>query len=394
MSAQNCRLNADVGFTVKDRYCNFVLFFLISIRIVRQSFIICIYFPKQKEQRMDLEEKHSKYIFDHLTAISSTSALCDYRNFICVTADRHTEHIYVVKEGHYDSIKLFIFSMSGTIVKEFIQEGLRYPLGIAFHQNNLYITLLNAPFLVHLKLTDDLDLKKIKSREDIGSGLNHKFNKFGQFRRVAVATNGDVFVTELERNRIQILDRDLNYKSKISHYSIINPVDVKVKGDEVFILSFNLLYYRYCILVFNQMGHKLRSVIFLGLNKHVSRFHWKHFSKSPFHYPVFCLDSNGNFIINDVETDIIKFFTEKGTLFQKFGKSGVDPGMFSSITGLILTTNQKLVVVSMIGQFKLDIFLCLILNVYTSYSIFCPMLLEILLCTCGELQSLNIIINC
>ena len=74
--------------------------------------------------------------------------------------------------------------------------------------------------------------------------------------------------------------------------------------------------------------------------------------------PAFCLDCNENFVISDVETGGINFFTKEGVLFQKLGKLGQDPGMFDAITGLTLTSNHKLVVVSMLGDFIIQIFSC------------------------------------
>ena len=174
----------------------------------------------------------------------------------CVTADPSTEQI-CVGEHFGESIRVSIFSKSGNIVKRFLQKGLRHPKGIAIHQDNLYITLLAEPFLVHFKVINDLHL--IRSKEDIGSDVDSKFNQL----RLAVSNSGDVFVTDLCRHRIQILDGDLNYKRQISHYSMVLPCDVKLTADEVFVLCLNPLHSRYCILVFSQIGFKLRSIILI-----------------------------------------------------------------------------------------------------------------------------------
>ena len=293
------------------------------------------------EQLLNFEDNHSNYIFNHLTVVPSTGTSDEYPlHPVCVTTDPYTEHIYVGGLGA-DCLRVFILSESGNVVNRFIQKGLCYPKGIAIHQDNLYITLLAEPFLVHFKVADDLHL--VRSKEDIGSGIDSKFNKL----RLAVSNNGDVFVTDLCRHRIQILDGDLNYKRQISHYSMINPCDVKLTADEVFVLCLNPLHSRYCILVFNLMGFKLRSIILRGLSE-----------PDPFHYPVFCLDSYGDFITNDVKTNEVKFFSKEGTLLQKLGKYGRGPGLFMHITGLTLTTNHKLIVVSMFTVFKLQIFSC------------------------------------
>ena len=121
------------------------------------------------------------------------------------------------------------------------------------------------------------------------------------------------------------------------------PCDVKLTADEVFVLCLNPLHSRYCILVFNQMGFKLRSIILRGLSQQSSES-W--ISINPIPYPAFCLDRNGNFILNDVRTGEVKFFTTEGTLFQNLEKFCVDPNeIFHSITGLALTANHKLFVV-------------------------------------------------
>ena len=141
---------------------------------------------------------------------------------------------------------------------------------------------------------------------------------------------------------------------------MILPCDIKLTADEVFVLNLNPLHSRCCILVFNQKGLKLRSIIPRGLNI---------FSRlSHFPFPVFCLNSFGNFIISDRTSNEVKFFSKEETLFQKFGEFGVDPGMFNTITGLSLTANHKLVVVTMWGEYKLQIFLFnLKYNFFTSF---------------------------
>ena len=293
---------------------------------------------------MDFKEEHDDYNFDHLAIIEIPSSMSHNIMPICADTDPYAKHIYIAARVSNEYICVFIISESGNIEKKLNRKGLWTPLAIAIHQDNLYMTILEAPFLVHFKVADHLRL--IRSKEAIRSPVD----KFKHLRRLAVSNNGDVFVTDFDRHRIQILDGSLNYKRQISHYSMVNPCDVKVTPDEVFVLSLNPLHSRYCILVFNQLGFKLRSIIFRGL-EYCS-------SENPSIFPSFCLD-NGNFIINDVETDQVKFFTKDGTLFQKLGKSGTrDPGMFSFITGVTLTANHKLVVVSMFGNFEVQIFSC------------------------------------
>ena len=325
------------------RACSLLYFFDKTYFSLYSQFFFL--FSNQMEQLRNFEEKHNKYIFNHLTVSPSGARSWDTFHPTCVTSDPYTEHIYV---GEYGAgyLRMSILSESGDIVNQFIQIGFGFPLGIAIHQNNLYITLLETPFLVHFKVADDLHL--IRSKEDIASDVDE--NK--QLRKLAVSNSGDVFVTDSYRHRLQILDGELNYKRQISHYSMRRPCDVKLTADEVFVLCLNPLHARSCILVFNQMGFKLRSIIPRALSE-------PKFSRIIFPYPVFCLDSYGNFIINDIKTGEVKFFTKEGTLFQKLGKSGNAPRLFDYITGLTLTANHKLIVLSMYGYFNVQIFSCI-----------------------------------
>ena len=283
------------------------------------------------------------YLFNHLIAIQSYDTVPKLLDFpLCVTADPHTNRIYVV-DGLALYMCVLIYSESGEFVNLFLEKGLRYPISIAIHQDNIYITLSETPFLVHFKVFAN-GLHLIRSKEDMGSNVD----KSCHVRKLAVSNNGDVFVTDFGEHNIQVFDGELHYKRQISHYSMVNPIDVKLTADEVFVLCFNSLHPHHCIIAFNQMGNKLRSIILRGLEFYQS--------ENPFPFPVFCLDSIGNFIISDVKTNEVKFFTKEGTLFQKFGEFGEDPGMFNTIAGLTLTANRKLVVVSMWGEYKLQIF--------------------------------------
>ena len=152
---------------------------------------------------MNFEDNHNNYLFNHLTVSPSTGARCEYPlQPVCVTTDPYTEHIYALEFGD-DCLRVFILSESGIIENRFLQKGLGFPHEIAIHQDNLYIALSRKPFLVHFKVTNRLRL--IRNKEDIGSGIEN--NK--HLRRLAVSTNGEVFVAEYFKHRLQILDGNL-----------------------------------------------------------------------------------------------------------------------------------------------------------------------------------------
>ena len=97
---------------------------------------------------MAFEEEHDDYTFEHLTIRTISFSFSSNIIPICAATDSYPENIYVSR-GNYDHLYVSIISESGNIVKEFKRKGLLWtPLGIAIHQDNLYITLLENPFLV------------------------------------------------------------------------------------------------------------------------------------------------------------------------------------------------------------------------------------------------------
>ena len=69
----------------------------------------------------------------------------------------------------------------------------------------------------------------------------------------------------------------------------------------------------------------------------------------------FCLDVAENIIISDFSAHRIQIFSKEGNLINTIGERG-QPGMFYHPTGLALTKELSLVVVSINANFTLQIF--------------------------------------
>ena len=72
----------------------------------------------------------------------------------------------------------------------------------------------------------------------------------------------------------------------------------------------------------------------------------------------FCLDAAENIIISDYSAHIIQIFSKEGNLINTIGEFGHQPGMLYLPTGLALTKELSLVVVSHNDNFNLQIFSC------------------------------------
>ena len=72
----------------------------------------------------------------------------------------------------------------------------------------------------------------------------------------------------------------------------------------------------------------------------------------------FCLDAAGNIIISDYSDHRIQIFSKEGNLINTIGEEGEQPRMLYYPTGLALTKDLSLVVVSLNDNFTLQIFSC------------------------------------
>ena len=198
----------------------------------------------------------------------------------------------------------------------------------------MYVTDMEDHSLFHFRVEEKL--RFVARFRGKGSGIG----QFNDPRQLAVSTNGDIFVILFKSEQIQILNSNLHYKRHISHHSMVQPIDVKLTPDEVFVLC----YYSPCVKVFSYTGRLMRSLITLGgIGMQVN-------------YPTFfCLDTDRNILLSDHTAHQIKIFSKEGTLLHTLGKYGREPGMHTYSQGIALTSNLKLVIVSSNRNYGLQI---------------------------------------
>ena len=121
------------------------------------------------------------------------------------------------------------------------------------------------------------------------------------------------------------------------------PRDIKLTPDEVFVLC----ELSPSILVFSHAGEKIRSLITQGGGG---------MQIGPADF--FCLDKQQNFLISDYGNEQVRIFSKEGTHLHSIGQPGHEVGMFKSPRGIVLTKNQKLIIVSENPNFRLQIFSC------------------------------------
>ena len=247
-------------------------------------------------------------------------------------------HIFVAEGSISGShARISEFSEKGEFLTTFTHQDLRSPYGIATHGDFMYVTDVLVHAVFKFKMETDFPLVAIQGTE--GSQIG----EFNQPTSLTVSTHGDVYVTDYSNNRVQVLNSSLQHLRTLTEQLIKSPRDVKLTADEVYVLCKD----NPCIHVFSHAGERLRSLLSRGEQMQVSTSFY------------FCLDAEENIIISDRDTHQIKIFSKEGNHIRTIGAEGEEPGMFYQPTGLALTKDLSIVVVSYSGNFRLRIFSCL-----------------------------------
>ena len=251
-----------------------------------------------------------------------------------VAIDENTGYIYVTD---WFGSRVSVFSETGDFLNTFSHQDMNSPWGIALHRDNIYVTdpLSNSVF--HFKME-----QQICHVATFGSGIGSSDGQLNSPRGLTVSIDGDVFVADLKKHRIKILNQSLRFKRHVTHQSMNYPRDVKLTRDEIYILC----YRSPCVLVLSHAGEMNRSLVTRGDGMQVSygRF--------------FCLDREQNVLISDNRAHDVKIFLKDGTYLHTVRQEGHERGMLYHPMGIALTKDLNFVIASHNKIFGLQIFSC------------------------------------
>ena len=233
-----------------------------------------------------------------------------------------------VSESH---ARISVFSERGDFLTSFTHQDMREPYGLAIHGDYLYVTDSELHAIFHFKMEPQFSL--VTKQGNGGSQIG----EFNCPLNLTVSTNGDVYVADWRNNRVQILNSSLQHLRTLTEQLIRLPCDIKLTADEVYVLCDD----NPRVHVLSYAGERLRSLVSRGYQIQVT---------SP---ECFCLDAAENIIISDCLASRIQIFSKEGNLINTLGERQ-QPRMYP--TGLALTKELSLVVVSLNDNFTLQIF--------------------------------------
>ncbi|KAI6661916.1 Tripartite motif-containing protein 2 [Oopsacas minuta] len=193
------------------------------------------------------------------------------------------DKIYIADTGNN---RIQIFSTEGKFIQEFGKGELSNPSSIALYKEWVFISDRGLKAIFKFSKINYKLIKSVKGVVSYPCGLT-------------TDTNGEVLVADCNNNRIAVFSSDLEYIREIGKDKLINPCDVKINNNNIFVADNNEINN---IHIFSKSGDLLKSFIKLE-NGRV--------------YIFLCLDLCNNIIISDYWGNSINIFTEDGQLIHK-----------------------------------------------------------------------------
>ena len=248
-----------------------------------------------------------------------------------IAFDESTELMYI---ADCDNSRVQIVSLKGEFVRQFRNDKLGWPWGIAVNNESIFVTDVWHHALFQFRKKDSKLINKIGTE---GS----KEGEFNCPQGLCIDTNGDVLVADCRNNRVCVFSKLLKYKSCIGIGQLDLPRDVKLSADRIVVLDCSPK----CVHFFSREGHPLSSCVSKGTEDRL-------FANPSF----FCLDSAGNIIISDYDSNAIKIYTESGQHIHTLGRKGNGRGEFIGPYGVCISKLGIICVVSENPNYSLQCF--------------------------------------
>ena len=137
-------------------------------------------------------------------------------------------------------------------------------------------------------------------------------------------SNGDIYICDLNNNRIQILNQVFIFKFQFGKDTLKSPLDVKLSKEYIFVLDQS----NPCFHLFNYNHILLKNVISRGKGKQVV---------NPY---CFFIDQNDSILISDRDSNSIHIFNTQFKLFHNISVSDYPMGVTVDNQGRVIVVCQ------------------------------------------------------
>ena len=238
-----------------------------------------------------------------LTACYKGDKNGELRNPRGIALDRVRNEVYVCDEGNN---RIQVLSTVGEYVRQFGRDHLTEPYAICIsQQDELFVTDRATKRVLKFRLTGKF-LKRAGSR-----GM-----KPGQFSGILglCCEAGLVYICDINIQRIQIFDSELNFIKYFGYGELSTPSDIHILSETIYIISLD----NNCIYCYNKDCTLQRKIELFGQEQLMTAANF------------FAIDKKGNFLITDETLGEIRIFSSKGVLSNILGRG--QPSFLYAIT--------------------------------------------------------------
>ena len=210
-----------------------------------------------------------------------------------IALDRARNEVYVCD---MDNSRIQVLSTIGEYVRQFGRDHLTQPCAICIsQQDELFVTDRATQCVLKFSLTGKF-LKRAGSR-----GM-----KPGHFTGISglCCEAGLVYICDVNIQRIQIFDSELNFIKDFGYGELSGPSDIHILSDTIYILSLD----NNCIYCYNRDCTLLKKIELFGQEQLMTTAYF------------FTIDKKGNFLITDSSLQQIRIFSSKGVLSNILGR--------------------------------------------------------------------------
>jgi DNA-binding beta-propeller fold protein YncE len=170
----------------------------------------------------------------------------------------------------------------------------------------------------------------LKSKEFSRMG-NRSPGRLDRPINIAIDSDGSRYVADTGHKRVMVYDRDDNYLRALGDPASLNPSDVLISGDELYVCDVD----NGRVLVLNKRdGTEKRTIGEKGSGE------------GQLFFPTnLAMDQDGNLFVSDTGNTRIVEFDRRGNFKVQFGQVGDRPGMFTRPKGIALDREGRLYVV-------------------------------------------------
>ena len=243
-----------------------------------------------------------------------------------VTVDNKTGNIYIADQYNncakvFDSTGKYLFKFGNNEGEEIMDR----PLSLAICGGRILISQDNNCILNY-----QLNGKFISK---IGQDGNGELEFNCPYGLTIDESNGNIYVSDYDNNRIQILSQDFRFISQFGRDILKSPRDVKLSKKYIFVLDES----NPCLHLFNYNHILQKSVISRGEGMQLI---------DPWN---FFIDQTNNVLISDCDSDSIRIFNKEFQLIHKIS-------VYSSPMGITVDKRGRVIVVCWTGKNCLQIF--------------------------------------